>query len=83
MQQKDISVTKNPQIDISETPEGHLILQDILQDMVYYVLISFIYCLEIEFVEAIIFLTLSRINRYACPFCSNNGYYGMGTYGVS
>ena len=25
MQQKDISVTKNPQIDISETPEGHLI----------------------------------------------------------
>ena len=53
MQQKDISVTKNPQIDISETPEGHLIAYyaryGILRPYILYIL----YCLEIEFVKTL------------------------------
>ena len=54
MQRKDISVTQNPQIDISESPGGRLIANyfekyGILRPYILYIL----YCLEIEFVKTL------------------------------
>ena len=70
LQQNDISLTPNPQIDILETPGGHLIAY---YEKIWYIKSLYFYILPLNRVSkgfiVSFFLTLCRFNRYAWPFC--------------